>query len=177
MADLRPLREIGGEGSLSLSSEQLALAEACRLRPRCNYKTLSRYSLGTFFLLKKGFIGNKCTLKLIYLKWYMVHAMSSYFMTCTAWSISSCVLYRNSLSAKDSAYIYYKLYLPQWHRQKLHITVIIFFLSSFFLSLIINLEYFVLRPDLTIDLHACWFFCSLKKECYKKVNKLNTKIF
>lgn len=29
-------------------------------------------------------------------------------------------------------HIYYKLYLPQWHRQKLHITVIIFFLSSFF---------------------------------------------
>lgn len=70
-------------------------------------------------------------------------------------------------------HIYYKLYLPQWHRQKLHITVIIFFLSSFFLSLIINLEYFVLRPDLTIDLHACWFFCSLKKRMLQKSKYFN----
>lgn len=135
MADLRPLREIGGEGSLSLSSEQLALAEACRLRPRCNYKTLSRYSPGSSYW-KKGFIGNKCTRTLIYLKRYMVHGFMqcphiSWFARLDQYQAVCCIAIHGRRTAFKK-----KLYLPH---HKHNIPLWSFFFLSFFLSLINNL--------------------------------------
>lgn len=33
----------------------------------------------------------------------------------------------------------------------------------------------MLRPDLTIDLHVCWFFCSLKKRMLQKSKQTEYK--